>query len=77
MLSAKWQAICSGANVLTHKWLEMHGCVINTVATDGLVLMHQAIRIHSADQVPIVSDQLHRDILYLQWTTLKNEIAFW
>ena len=26
-----------------------HGCVVNTVATDALVLKHQAISIHNAD----------------------------
>ena len=35
---------------LTHKQLETHGCVLSTVAADGLVLKHQAISIHSADQ---------------------------
>ena len=34
---------------LTHKELEMHGCDLITVATDGLVLEHQAISTHSAD----------------------------
>ena len=34
---------------LTHKQLKMHGCIISTVATDALVLKHQAISIHSAD----------------------------
>ena len=34
---------------LTHKQLETHGCVLSTVATDVLVLKHQAITIHTAD----------------------------
>ena len=34
---------------LTIKHLETHGCVVITVATDGLVLKHQAISIHNAD----------------------------
>ena len=34
---------------LTLKQLERHGCVLRTVATDALVLKHQAISIHSAD----------------------------
>ena len=34
---------------LTHKQLEMHRYIIRTIATDGLVLKHQAISIHSAD----------------------------
>ena len=33
---------------LTLKQLEMPGCVINTVATDALVLKHCAISIYSA-----------------------------
>ena len=34
---------------LTHKQLEMYGCVLSTVVTDALVLKHQAISIYSAD----------------------------
>ena len=34
---------------LTLKHREMHGCVVSTVATDALVLKHQAIIIHNAD----------------------------
>ena len=34
---------------LTPKHRETHGCVVSTVATDALVLKHQAISIHSAD----------------------------
>ena len=34
---------------LTHKKMEMHGCLLTTVATDALVLKHQAISIHNAD----------------------------
>ena len=34
---------------LTHKQLEMHGCIFSTVATDALVLKHQAISIYIAD----------------------------
>ena len=33
---------------ITHKQLEAHGCESITVATDALVLNHQAIAIHSA-----------------------------
>ena len=45
--------------VSTPKWLETHGCTISTIATDALLLKHQAISIHRAAQVPIVLDQLH------------------
>ena len=41
---------------LPPKQLEMHGCVLNTVATDALVLKHQAISIHSANKMSIVLD---------------------
>ena len=34
---------------LTLKHRGMHGCVVSTVATDALVLKHQAISIHNAD----------------------------
>ena len=34
---------------LTPKHQETHGCVVSTVATDALVLKHQAISIHNAD----------------------------
>ena len=34
---------------LTLKHQEMHGCVVSTVATDALVLKHQAISILSTD----------------------------
>ena len=34
---------------LTYEQLEMHGYVLSTVATDALVLKHQAINIHCAD----------------------------
>ena len=42
----------SGPNIgrtLIHKQLETQGCVLNIVATDALVLMHQTMSIHSAD----------------------------
>ena len=35
--------------MLTHKQIEMHGRVVSIVATDYLVLQHQAISIHSAN----------------------------
>ena len=35
--------------MLTLKHRETHGCVVSTVATDALVLKHQAISIHNAD----------------------------
>ena len=38
-----------GLNVLILKHRETHGCVVSTVATDALVLKHQAISIHNAD----------------------------
>ena len=36
-------------NNLTLKHRETHGCVVTTVATDALVLKHQAISILSTD----------------------------
>ena len=37
------------ATPLTLKHRETHGCVVSTVATDALVLKHQAISIHNAN----------------------------
>ena len=34
---------------LNHKQLETHGCLPSTVATDTLVLKHQAISIHNTE----------------------------
>ena len=39
--------------MLTHKQLEIGGCKLSPVDTDGLVLKHQAISIHSADKIDI------------------------
>ena len=47
---------------------EMHGCIISIVATDVLVLKHKAFTLHGADQVFVVLDQLHTNILYLYLT---------
>ena len=41
---------------LAHKQLEMYGCILSTVAIDVLVLKHQAISIHKADQISIALD---------------------
>ena len=43
---------------LTHKQLETHVCVISTVATDALVLKHQAISMHNAGYIFIVLERL-------------------
>ena len=55
----------------------MHGCVISTVATDVLVLKHQAISIHNADKISVVVDQLHTHIFLFQWKTPETKIIFW
>ena len=57
--------ICQLLSTLTHKWLETHGCVFSTVATDALVLKHQAISTHSADWTIIVLHKFHTEILQL------------
>ena len=43
-----WQWIYQGLNELTLKCRETHEYVLSTVATDALVLKHQAIGTHSA-----------------------------
>ena len=37
----------------------MNGCIVSTVATDALVLKHQAISFHSAGWTFIVLNQFH------------------
>ena len=49
MLPAKCQPFRLSLNVLTHKQLEMHGWILNIVATDDLVLKPKAISIYSAE----------------------------
>ena len=61
-------------SILTHKHLEMHVCILNTVATDALVLKQQAISIHSADPIFFVLDQFHTEQFHLQGLTLANGI---
>ena len=76
--SGAWRIVCvwgpRQGYELTHKQLETHGCVISNVATDGLVLKHQAISIHSTDKVLNVLDQSHEknnyfdtNINYIYW----------
>ena len=45
--------------LLTNKQLEMLGFVISILATDALVLEHQAISTQSADLVFVVQEQFH------------------
>ena len=47
------------------KKLDMHGSILSTVATDALVLNHQAISIYSNECIFIVLDQFHTEILQL------------
>ena len=65
------------SHILTLKHWETHGCVVSTVATDALVLKHQAISIHNADLTFIALDQFHIKILHIRWTASENEITFW
>ena len=57
---------------LTHKQLDMHGCVLSTAATDALVLKHQAISIQSVDQIFIVLDNFS-----FIGNNIENEFTFW
>ena len=63
------------ADLVKHQ--ERHGCVVSTVATDALVLKHQAIIIHNADWTFIVLDKFHIKILHIRWTASESEITFW
>ena len=62
--------------VLTHKQLEMHGCMLRTVATDTLVLKHHAIGAHNADLIFTLLDQFHTGMLHILWTSLEKKMTF-
>ena len=66
---------------LTHKQLEMHGCVLSTVPTDAIVQRHQIISIHNADWIFIVFGQFHTDkySIYREQKIIgiENKIIFW
>ena len=62
MASVKWRPFCLGLNVLTHNQLEMHRCVLSTVAADALVVKHQALSIHGANQISIALDWVQKKI---------------
>ena len=47
------------------------------MVTDALVLKHQAISIHNADQTFIVLNQFQTNILYFWCARLENKITFW
>ena len=53
MLKLKWKllsySVHENVSNLTLKHRKTHECVVSTVATDALVLKHQAISIHIAD----------------------------
>ena len=59
---------------LTYKQLEMHGCIISTVATDVLMLKHQTISIHSVELIFIVLPKIHRKISHLLQTACEMKL---
>ena len=44
--------------------MQMHGCVLSTVATEGLVPQHQALSSYNADQISITLDKFKTKISY-------------
>ena len=57
---------------LTLKRRETQECVLSPVASEALVLTHQAISIDSADLLIIVLDQFHTKVLHLLWTSTAS-----
>ena len=55
MLCIRCQLFCSSLDMLTHKQLEIRGCILHS--------LHQAISIRSADEIFIVWDQFDIQIL--------------
>ena len=58
----------------THKHLGTNGCVFSTLATDTLVLQHQAISINCMDQIYFAFDQFHTKIWHLHRKNNFNKI---
>ena len=57
----------------------MNVCLVNnvsTVATEALVLKHQAISIHSDEYTFIILDQCQTEISHLHGTISENEVKF-
>ena len=65
-----------GMFYITHKWLEMQGCILSTGATVALVLKHQGSSSHNADKIFIVSDQSHTKISQLLGKIQENKPNF-
>ena len=49
----------------------MPGFILSTIATDALVLKHQAISIYSADKILILLDQFQTEIYQLKGMILS------
>ena len=68
---------------LAYQHSKMHECILSVVATDTLVLKHQAISIHSAARpytgcrVFIVFGQFYTKSIALLFTSLDNKITVW
>ena len=54
----------------------MHGCVVSNVATNGLVLKHQAISIHIADLTFMILDHFHIKCYTYGEQHKKDELYF-
>ena len=52
-----------------NQYTDMHACIPSTVVTDALLLKHQAISIHSANQRFMV---LNQELLYWTGSTRKS-----
>ena len=81
MLSVKCQPSFLSLIVLTlkHRETQRQGCVVSTVATDALVLKHQAISIHNADIhcIGLVSykDIAHKVISIRKWNHILKKVT--
>ena len=61
---------------LTLKHRETHGCLFKTVATDALVVKHQAISIHSVDKYLLYLSAFTPQYLILNERHEKVELHF-
>ena len=56
--------------------LEIHGCLLHTVACSTVATEALAISINSAGQISLILDQYNTDILHFEWITLDNKITW-
>ena len=68
----KYSNLISKSICLTHKQMETHGCVLNTVAADALVPKRQVISINSAGLIMLIFVVLDHAVSYRNITVIDQ-----